>query len=584
MMAALATLSIEKFCDVADTSEFTDRLCADYPLIFPDSTLSDAEIRSWKYSLPALASLLKAQELLPRGHILIEYPMPIGSMRADCILVGEDVDGPQVVVVELKQWTQGSVTFRDNLGVSWLYVNASPSYTTIHPCEQVNVYRTALEHALDFGDVSPTFHSLAFLHNYEERLEGELLRSETYRTSLASSLLLSKSHSRSDATALLSRLKAETDALTQLTMPRLRYSDSFIVNFSEKLNCSALFKATEKQVSAFRKIAPLIQNVEKRTCVIVKGLVGTGKTVLAMKLVQYLMQLGKNPKYYVKSAAIGQCIKDLSFASNGRADTSYLVIDEAHRLTKEKAASLMKDKHLIVFLIDDCQWIGPAETCRVDDIRTAAEQGDFHLVEHELNEQLRCGGADDYVAWVHKLAIQGLAQSYLSKSAFPVKVASSPQAMEASLRALGHGNNTCRIVAGYCWNWVTKNTPGTGKDIHIGSWQARWNRKMEFKAWNTPLGFNEEVGAIYTVQGFEYDYVGVILGPDFVLRNGRIEVEHSQNADKPLLSKWIDPALRDQAIRNIYYVLLTRAKKGIWLYAVNPALQEFLRTNVERFR
>ncbi len=107
---------------------------------------------------------------------------------------------------------------------------------------------------------------------------------------------------------------------------------------------------------------------------------------------------------------------------------------------------------------------------------------------------------------------------------------------------------------------------------------------MEFKAWNTPLGFNEEVGAIYTVQGFEYDYVGVILGPDFVLRNGRIEVEHSQNADKPLLSKWIDPALRDQAIRNIYYVLLTRAKKGIWLYAVNPALQEFLRTNVDRFR
>lgn len=223
-MAALATLRIEEFCSVADTPEFIDRLCAEYPSKFPDSTLSEAEIRSWKKSLPALADLLRRQVPQPQGDILIEYPMPVGSLRADCILIAENENGPQVIVVELKQWTRGSVTLRDELGVSWLFVSASPPYTTIHPCEQANVYRTALEHTLDFGPLSPSFSSMAFLHNYVEAVEGELLRSEIYGSHLENCLLVSKSNGREGLGALLSQLKRPSQAISFLAASHSRHT------------------------------------------------------------------------------------------------------------------------------------------------------------------------------------------------------------------------------------------------------------------------------------------------------------------------------------------------------------------------
>jgi len=584
--AALTTMRIEEFCSVADAAEFIDLLCAEYPSKFPDSTLSEAEVRSWRNSLPALADLLRRQVPQPQGHILIEYPMPVGSLRADCILIAENENGPQIVVVELKQWTRGSVTLKNELGVSWLFVSASPPYTTIHPCEQANVYRTALEHTLDFGPLSPSFSSMALLHNYVEALEGELLRSEIYGSHLENCLLVSKSHGKGGLDALLSQLKRPSQAISFFNEPQLKYSDSFILNFSDKLNCSALFKATKGQTAAFRKIAATVRNAEAKTCVIVKGLVGTGKTVLAMKLVQYLMQLGKNPKYYVKSAAIGQCIKDLAFASDGRAETAFLVVDEAHRLTKEKAAGLMRNKDLVVFFIDDCQWISPTETCRSRDLLDAAHARGFEVITHVLDEQLRCGGANLYVQWVHDLVIGGQLKTYTSASTFPVEVVSSLQAMEDLLteQADRGRNTTCRMVAGYCWHWQTESTPGAGYDIHIDGWRGRWNERMAFKAWNSVLGFNEEVGAIYTVQGFEYDYVGIIIGPDLVLKGDRIEVEYEHNADKWVRNVRNDPTLRDEAIRNIYYVLMTRAKKGVFLYAVDEPLRKFLQTSVGRSR
>ncbi|KPA91577.1 hypothetical protein PF66_01860 [Pseudomonas asplenii] len=579
-MAALATLKIEDFCSNAANPEFIKKLCKDFALTFPDSKLSESEIRSWRNSLPELAKLLQQQQPPLRGHILIEYPMPIGSERADCILVGESEAGPEIIVIELKQWTQGSVTLHGKHGVTWLEVAATDPYTSKHPCEQVNIYRSALEHALNFGDFKPIINTLVFLHNYQEKPKEEVLRANEFSSHVNSSLLRSLNHGELDAALLLSRLKRPTQALAHLTSPQRKYSDAFILNFSEKLNCSDLFKATGQQTHAFKRIAPLVQQAQTNTCVIIHGLVGTGKTVLAMKLVQHLMKLGKNPKYYVKSAAIGQCIKGLDFAVNGKAVTPYLVVDEAHRLTKATAAGLMDNKHLIVFFIDDSQWISPEENCRSDDIQQMAHARGYHVITHVLDEQLRCRGANSYVDWVYDLVFGAATQAYSSVPEFSVQVAESPQAMEDHLRAQARGNASGRIVAGYCWHWQTERTPGVGTDIHIGPWQARWNQKMAFKEWNQLVGYHEEVGAIYTVQGFEYDYVGVILGPDIVLRNGRIEIEPSCNADKRLSNMRTDPAVRKQVIRNIYYVLLTRARRGVVLYAVDPALQQFMLTNI----
>ena len=86
------------------------------------------------------------------------------------------------------------------------------------------------------------------------------------------------------------------------------------------------------------------------------------------------------------------------------------------------------------------------------------------------------------------------------------------------------------MAAGYCWPWSDPAADGSlPNDVRIGDWARPWNLKGERSVggapaaalWaSDPAGFGQ-VGCVYTAQGFEYDYAGVILGPDFVWREGR---------------------------------------------------------------
>lgn len=585
-MTALATLTIQEFCEKAKTPHFPDELEKRFEEAFTQSTLSPQEKSSWEHSLPPLARLL---EMFPiDGHILLEYPMPLGNRRADCVLIGADNDGrSHVVIVELKQWSQGNISFNDH---NELTVQTHKPYTTEHPCDQAQVYMTALEHMLDFGDDEPTMYALAYLHNYEEA-EEELLRSPSFAAILNNSLLLTRSIGQEAAKDLLGKLQKPSPILSKLCNPILRYSDSFIANFSNKLNCSALFKPTAEQEHTFKEILNSFSNTKQNSCIIIKGIVGTGKTVLAMMLVRYLMQMGANPKYHVVSAAIRDCLKELEIWSGGSASTHNLIIDEAHRLNTNALAGLFKNKHLLVFFIDDNQWLQPNENCRSADIAKLANAQGMQVIQHQLTTQLRCHGANHYIAWVDNFFNHGRLGKLESDALFEVQFVDTPQQMEDQLRKRAQGgNSTCRMVAGFCWKWKTRDlSHGNGTDIDINGWTARWNKVAAYAEWNRHPGFHTEVGAIYTVQGFEYDYVGVVIGPDLVLTINGLSVRPSnqvysqlqeflKRADLPPEQKRKQFA---KAVRNIYYILLTRAKKGVFIYAVDPHLRNALKGSIE---
>ena len=576
-MAALEQLTIKDFCSAAKRDDFACALEARFPSVFGQSKLSDSEKGSWANSLPKLAELL---ETLPiDGHILIEYPMPLGTRRADCLLVGTDASGgTHIVVVELKQWSQGRVRINDRFDMGWLTVEAKEPYSTDHPCEQAHVYRSSLEHLLDFGEQKPEIHTLAYLHEYEET-SSELLRRPQFAEHLEHTHLLTRSHGREAAEQILGKLHSASPLLECLVSPTLKYSGAFIANFSNKLNCSALFEPSVEQVQTFRAIAATLDQVDRPTCVIVRGIVGTGKTVLAMLLIRHLMERGKQPMYYVLSAAIKACIQELDFFSSGRAKTQYLIVDEAHRLRTTGLPQLVNDKRLTVFFIDDNQWLQPQENCRSHDIKQVAEDAGQFVLELSLAKQLRCQDANAYIDWVDAFINQAEITKLETAESFEVKVVDSPQAMTELLKARALGNATCRVVAGYCWHWATRDTPGRGHDIEIGDWKARWNASHSYAPWNRQPGLHEEVGAIYTVQGFEYDYVGVIIGGDLVYAQGSLRVRPPVQ-QYPALKASLRSAGRDdfaRAIRNIYYVLLTRAKKGVFIYVVDPGLREVIK-------
>jgi uncharacterized protein len=80
---------------------------------------------------------------------------------------------------------------------------------------------------------------------------------------------------------------------------------------------------------------------------------------------------------------------------------------------------------------------------------------------------------------------------------------------------------------------------------------------------------------VYTAQGFEYDYNGVIIGPDLIYRDGRLVTDRTASKD-PALTKKVSDAEADRLIRNTYKVLLTRGLRGTLLFSTDPETQAFL--------
>ena len=98
-----------------------------------------------------------------------------------------------------------------------------------------------------------------------------------------------------------------------------------------------------------------------------------------------------------------------------------------------------------------------------------------------------------------------------------------------------------RIAAGYCWNWSKPKADFLFPDVQIGDWKRPWNNPKDTQVgdapgrpfWaSDPAGF-DQVGCVYTAQGFEYDYGGVIFGDDLVWRTDRWEARPEFNQGQP---------------------------------------------------
>lgn len=94
--------------------------------------------------------------------------------------------------------------------------------------------------------------------------------------------------------------------------------------------------------------------------------------------------------------------------------------------------------------------------------------------------------------------------------------------------------------------------------------------------WATLEGGFDQVGCVYTAQGFEYDWSGVIIGPDLIARQGRMVTIREANKDPEFKKRLVTDLQYDQHIRNIYKVLLTRGMAGTIIYAADSQTRQFL--------
>lgn len=280
-----------------------------------------------------------------------------------------------------------------------------------------------------------------------------------------------------------------------------------------------------------------------------------------------------------------------------------------------------------VFLLDEYQVVRPGEMGSLYEIKRFAEDKGLEVIHIPLTEQFRCGGSLGYTNWVEgvlgldaALDVAGVPSDFLDASIsldsdsvdyadlsliqvkrlnpvdppllpvdpnVEISVAESPQEMEDLLRQKMDEGYSARISAGYCWRWnkVAKGDTELKEDVSLGSWTRPWNNP-ESRAvgaapprfrWATGKGGFEQVGCVYTAQGFEYDWSGVIIGPDMVWREGEFITVREGNVDPALSKNKLSDHDFDILVRHIYKVLLTRGMQGTVIYSPDRQTREVLK-------
>jgi hypothetical protein len=239
-----------------------------------------------------------------------------------------------------------------------------------------------------------------------------------------------------------------------------------------------------------------------------------------------------------------------------------------------------------VFLLDSNQVVRRGETGTPEYIEVGARALGLDVIRIDLDGQFRCGGSSLYETWINRvLHIEDdEVFPWGEDPNFEVQLVESPEAMEAQLRTRLAEGHKSRITAGYCWTWNDPNADGSlPKDVKIGDWERPWNVKgdrgvgdyLSGELWAIdPNGF-DQVGCVYTAQGFEYDWNGVIIGPDLVWRQDKWVGVPSGSKDPAM--RGVSGAQFEELIKNTYKVLLTRGLTGTLLYSVDNETQDYLR-------
>jgi DUF2075 family protein len=239
----------------------------------------------------------------------------------------------------------------------------------------------------------------------------------------------------------------------------------------------------------------------------------------------------------------------------------------------------LKSKHQLL-LLDTAQSIRPgdlplASTQKIVEEAKASESW-FHL-----SSQMRVMGGNDYLAFVKNIFTDVVSPSNTFKG-YDLRFFDSFKDMRSEILRLDGEHGLSRLLAGFAWEYKTKKHPES-YDIEIEGVKMRWNKTVT--DWVSSPTSPQEVGSIHTIQGYDLNYAGVIIGNDigydpllkklFLRRDNYFDKKGKEN--NPVLG--IEYSDEDvlHFVLNIYKVLLTRGIKGTFIYVCDPEVKSFLK-------
>ena len=611
------------FVNDVDLNQITDKILNKFKEVFHRGT-SESEINSWRESMLRMRGVLADKDIPDTTGVAIEFNIPHTSKRIDFLLSGFDKNkNNSIIIIELKQWTHADAVLDKDGIVSTVTGKAlrevpHPSYQAWSYASLINSYNQ------DVYNRNVGLHPCAFLHNYD-LTEGNPINSEQYKCYIDVAPMFGSK----DFEKLRNFIKKyitegdDKEGLYIIENGKIKPSKMLQDSFSSVLKGNKEFVLIDNQKVIYEEALRIGVNSHlegKKNVLIVEGGPGTGKSVLAINLLKQFLNRGFNSFYVTKNSAPREVFKAKlkidkmsglnnlfkgsgSFYDCESNSFDVLIVDEAHRLNKKSGRfsnlgenqikEIINASKFSIFFIDENQRVTLKDIGSIAEIKKYANYYDAGIYIMELKSQFRCDGSDGYLAWLdNTLEIRETA-NYDLDDKYDFKVFDNPNELRKAIMEKNKINNKSRLVAGYCWNWISdgKNKSNI-YDIEIPEYDfgMSWNLGNS-KTWAIDETSVNEVGCIHTCQGLEFDYVGVIIGDDLRYENNHIVTDYKKRAKTDQSLKGINKIAKedgyeeaekiaDTIIKNTYKTLMTRGMKGCYVYCTNKELEEYLKEKI----
>lgn len=583
---------------------------------------SESQLNSWKNSMQYVRNVLDDDEIPNNSGVAIEFNIPTTSKRIDFILSGKDSNKKDsVIIIELKQWEKvEAIPGKD--GIVSTYTGGAIREVA-HPSYQAMSYANLIK---DFNETVEqeeiNLYPCAFLHNYN-LVDSDPINSEQYQEYIKEAPMFG-SKDFLKLRKFIKKYITEGDdrkLLYKIENGKIRPSKRLQDSLGKMLKGNKEFNMIDEQKVIYEDaIGMAIDTManKSKNVLVVQGGPGTGKSVLAINLLVELTKRNMTCFYVTKNSAPRSVfssklkgnfrktyINNLfqgsgNFTQAEANEVNCLLVDEAHRLNaksgmfhnkgENQVKEIINASNFSVFFIDENQKVTLQDIGTVDVIKKYANELGAGIRIVELESQFRCNGSDGYLAWLDNiLDIRKTANFDGMGFDFDFRVIDDPNELRRLIEEKNKINNKSRIVAGYCWNWISEGKNNADVyDIIIPEYDFKisWNLGNS-STWAIDSDSIKEAGCIHTCQGLEFDYVGVIIGDDIRYENDSIITDYKKRAKTDQSLKGINKMMKknpeealkvaNQIIKNTYRTLMTRGMKGCYVYCTDKKLSNYIK-------
>lgn len=579
-----------------------------------------SEYNSWKNSLGNyMFHVMNSSKIPDEAVVAVEYSIPRTKNRIDFIISGLDEERKEkILIIELKQWSEVKKTHKDGVVMTRFQHGQTE---TNHPSYQAWSYSTLLN---NFNEVVYTekidLIPCAYLHNH---VDDDSVTNDFYQSYIEKAPLFCKGDKEKLQEFISKYVKygGTKNLLYRIDTGNVRPSKELADSLSSMMLGNQEFVLIDDQKLVYETALDLAKNGSEteKNVLIVEGGPGTGKSVIAINLLVQCIQDGFTAHYVTKNAApravfeakLSGTMKRGQITSLFQSSGAYirahnnevdvLIIDEAHRLNEKggifgnlgenQIKELIVAAKTSIFFIDEDQRVTWKDIGSSQAIEQWAEKLGATVTRAKLESQFRCNGSDGYLAWLdNTLEIKETANKTLDGISYDFQVFDSPSLLRDKIISKNK-NNKARLVAGYCWDWISKKEE-SAFDITFPDhdFAMQWNLPDDGAAYIIAKDSVNQVGCIHTCQGLELEYVGVIIGNDLIVRNGIIITQPDKRAktDKSLHGYKRDLAAgvtdtekkADLIIKNTYRTLMTRGMKGCYIFCEDEETRNYFASRV----